>query len=548
MMLLLSTWIIVSSGLKLLESSESLDTPTTPYKPSGTKETSQAVCTTMEMWDAPELDFKVDDASAAVEIFVSPNTACAKTIEAEGKKLMKFLSTNPSAAATNDATADFGVILDRCCQTPWDMADAAISFAGQKNVGFGKPRLPGLSPLCKGWTWNIDDVTAEHPPIQFWSTMPTLTGCSADPDWLCVAHHKSAAAAAPAAGTGVITPKTGTKLADAIAPACPAGAGKTLDCLIALRKQCMSGEFDAAQANSWQAMDPYPTVCGGFCSPLNSNEATFYKTYYCYLDMGGGTDANARCYSTKSPTPNPGQMPQAFNDPKVVNMAGERFEILATGTFSMLGIEEAAKENLKILATIDRAGSRCGATYIQNISLTGDWVSKLGMSEVSIRANAAVPKKSALQISTNQAQTWLQYSDWHKVQNISSESPQAVTLRLNSIMVEVSVDAHRVVEGGRKTRRFANFLNLNVKGVQQLSHSFKVSGLLGTDDHGDAMALPQECEKEVLAFRTLSRAGVNSVEHRVDMEGDGDVKVDEEEQNPSGCPLEECGAPLPETK
>jgi hypothetical protein len=86
----------------------------------------------------------------------------------------------------------------------------------------------------------------------------------------------------------------------------------------------------------------------------------------------------------------------AKNDPKVKNMDGEEFDIMTTGTFTLLSLQKTSstKTSLEVLSTIDRAGTRCGATYIQNITLRGQWVEDVGFQEIKVRAVPAVPKKT----------------------------------------------------------------------------------------------------------------------------------------------------------
>merc|ERR550537_309139 len=83
----------------------------------------------------------------------------------------------------------------------------------------------------------------------------------------------------------------------------------------------------------------------------------------------------------------------------VQNIRGEKFEIMATGTFSLLSLSTDSRQPvLEASATIDRAGTRCGATYIQNLTLSGQWVEDIGVPRIQVKAEAAVAKAKALQI------------------------------------------------------------------------------------------------------------------------------------------------------
>jgi len=552
MMLLFISTVIASNGLKLLE----MDTPLKPFKPAYGNV--KSVCKPMELWGTVTPGKKAADGEGTLLPHPSPGSACAIEQEAGAVKAYKAII----ACATTDnscklkAVKEFGNILDRCCQSTYDAfgdgagnPDATTKFNGQTNVGFGKKRLPGVAATCVGWSiglasggaFGVDPPTSHSDfVVSYWrGTAPSWetpsgacysTSCS----WMAVYHWKVASAAASTTANGVISPDP--------AVTCAAGDVNNGVCLGRWRKQCMSGAW--AANTGWQldySPGIYTTKCAGFCTDITSTTVTFYKTNYCYLDKNGGDDANMRCWATKAPAPNPAQMPAAFNDPKIVNMAGEQFEILTTGTFSMLNVQQSAQSNLQILATIDRAGSRCGATYIQNVSLSGEWISQLGMPSVLVRAAAAVPKKGALQVSIDEEHSWQQYSEWKTVQNMSFDQSHHFKLQLKSVTVEVSVDSHRIVESGKKTRRFANFLDLNIQGIHQLPKSYTVSGLLGNDDHSSVTALPDDCHAESFALRTISRATLKSQEEAEEPNSQAEAEEPEDD-----CPLEVCGATLPD--
>lgn len=222
---------------------------------------------------------------------------------------------------------------------------------------------------------------------------------------------------------------------------------------------------------------------------LNSaNYATNFKAFTNEAELGtyptSSGDKDYYCYSTKV-------MMWAKNDPKVQNIRGEEFEIMATGTFSLLSLRQAQKTVLEASATIDRAGSRCGATYIQNLTLSGQWVEDVGLPEIQVKAEASVPKAQALQINLGEDWQTTVHQPSHLV--VTKSNAREIVLKLNKLKVFVSVDSHRVHEEGVKTRRFANFLNVNFQGIAALPADLLVGGLLGTDSHEAVTQLPDEC-------------------------------------------------------
>lgn len=205
------------------------------------------------------------------------------------------------------------------------------------------------------------------------------------------------------------------------------------------------------------------------------------KAYFCYTEAG---------------------MTWAKNDPKVKNMDGQEFEIMATGTFSLLNLKKSSQTLFEASATIDRAGTLCGATYIQNVTLSGQWVEDTGAPSIQVKAEAAVPKLKALKINFN--------GEWqHAASHLSSAAVKAadakkLTLKLNELEVMVSIDSHRIQDGQLKSKRFANFLNVNFGRVTHLV-GLSMGGLLGKDSHEAATQLPEECESAELVSSDGSR-------------------------------------------
>lgn len=217
-------------------------------------------------------------------------------------------------------------------------------------------------------------------------------------------------------------------------------------------------------------------------------------------DVGTATASGYFCYTAVGIT-------WAKNDPKVKNMDGEEFEIMATGTFSLLKLlmKDSAKPSLEVLANVDRAGTRCGATYIQNVTLQGQWVEDVGVPQIQVRAESAVPKTKALQV--NFEGIWQQAAQFSSNTNIQKAVREAtakkIILQFEKVDVLVSIDSHRIYEEGTKTKRFANFLNVAFDGVGKIS-GMSLGGLLGRDSHEAAAEIPKGCESTNLIQREES--------------------------------------------
>jgi len=223
---------------------------------------------------------------------------------------------------------------------------------------------------------------------------------------------------------------------------------------------------------------------------LNPSDYAVEAKFY-IVEATGGTktgDPEYYCYSEAG-------IAWAKNDPVVKNMDGEEFEIMATGTFSLLSLKESSRTVLEASAAIDRAGTRCGATYIQNLTLSGQWVEDIGVASIQAKAEAAVPKVEALQI--NFAGEWQSAASKFSYAAVKKADAKKIIIQLNKLEVLVSVDSHRIHEAGIKTKRFANFLNVNFQGISKLS-GVSMGGLLGRDSHVEATRLPDGCESEKL--------------------------------------------------
>merc|ERR1739848_527629 len=82
-------------------------------------------------------------------------------------------------------------------------------------------------------------------------------------------------------------------------------------------------------------------------------------------------------------------------------------------------------------------------------------------------------------------------------------------LSFGNVRIEVNIDSHRTVDAGVKTARFANFLNMNVKGANKLQSKYMLTGLLAHDDHRAVSALPSGCSSvKLLSTVTVTATSV----------------------------------------
>lgn len=534
------------SCLKLLQ----MDYPTTPYKAAG--DNTHMNCLKLEAWAVKETEHKCaatqsnDQANVKHSLEMAAGSACVTEMDA----VMKEFKTTEAlgvAANTNKVFTKAQIIMDRCCMQRGSTGTGATTdttWVGTTDA-LGNGRLAGIEGWeCKGWSLQMDsaDDGTMTGAYEFYSAAIVDTNIGAPGGCKAIAatgtksaynilHKKTTSTSLPASIAAKETAAAGGPMEtlEAAADACDPNSDShcTTNALIeAARKQCSkvgAGWWNADYTALSKSIEipKAEIVCGGFCTEDDSSTVTFFPANTCFLTTGE-SPGDWVCYSSLGLSPASADMPKAFNDPKVVNLAGEAFEILETGTFSMLHVSAASNKLLQVDATIDRAGSVCGATYIQNVTLSGTWVSDIGHNKVEVRANAAVPKKQALQISTDGEENWKSPSEL-KLRNSTVVGPVQMSLTLHAIELNFAVDSHRIVEGSKKTRRFANFLNMNLKGVRDLASSLKIGGLLSTDSHDEVSQLPADCKKQDMQF--ISRAAHHA--------------------GPEACPIEKCGVKLP---
>lgn len=283
-------------------------------------------------------------------------------------------------------------------------------------------------------------------------------------------------------------------------------------CSAMMAAQTMGGIFSKSIATG-------ATTAAG-CATGTANDGACSVVFWYHLEQGCTCLLKPLTWKDCDPTTGAGFTIAALNgnqggaggDPKVTNFAGQRFEILALGTFSFLSITEDSSSSplLSLHAFIDRAGSRCGATYIKNITIAGTWISEReNFRDVEVRAVPGVLKDESLQVAFNAHQDLPPSNASDRFRGASHvgyisklvkrASSREVRFEIHGVKVQVTIDAHRIRDqkGMPVKNHFANFLNVNVKGVKNLQRDgMHVNGLLAYDEHASASELPDECKQE----------------------------------------------------
>merc|ERR1712113_1262826 len=162
---------------------------------------------------------------------------------------------------------------------------------------------------------------------------------------------------------------------------------------------------------------------------------------------------------TPHPTFPPGGGVAATGDPHLVNVHGERLDLMKPGTQGLLNIPRgisAGEALLRVQADARQLGGHCADMYFQELNVTGSWAEAKQVGGYHYSVSQPFDK----------APKWLAFgSGW-----------------FNKVELKV---VHGRTDGGLK------YLNVYVKHLGRAG--FAVGGLLGEDDHQGVMLPPASC-------------------------------------------------------
>lgn len=150
---------------------------------------------------------------------------------------------------------------------------------------------------------------------------------------------------------------------------------------------------------------------------------------------------------------------KATGDPHLVNMYGQKFDILHSGVHTLIEVpkkEAAGRMLLRVSADVQQFGGACADLYFRTMNITGRWV----------------PRKRGLFFDAQR----------------KSRQHAAKWMDLGKMKLKV-VWGH--------TNRGVKYLNFFVKHLTDISSKFAVGGLLGEDDHTAASTPHRACKRMV---------------------------------------------------
>jgi len=167
-------------------------------------------------------------------------------------------------------------------------------------------------------------------------------------------------------------------------------------------------------------------------------------------------------------------------DPHVTNLAGNNFDILALGSFSLLHFTQSNVTLFKAEGMIDRLGELCTQTFVKKLTFSGAWITEV--EQITLLEMQAKPEDTGSALEMR-----LSSGTWEAPRNISSEitstSSTEIILRLHKVTLTINTASHWGW----------NYLNLHFYGTSHVSKEVHLGGLLAYDDFTRAATPSGNC-------------------------------------------------------
>jgi len=195
------------------------------------------------------------------------------------------------------------------------------------------------------------------------------------------------------------------------------------------------------------------------------------------------------------------QEARALGDPHMTNVAGEKFNIHKKGYADLLKIPAGGKQ-LKIMGLIQGAKMCSKKTWITRLNMTGAWLEK------KVTLDAQAEEGHSFSMTIDEQQVWAPEVDQEASQErniiFNHEAGKFFVRELNSKETDskrpgVQIHLDSVpglilkVTRPRERSSASPHLNLDVNGLSS-SGIVSVGGLLGSDDHSEWSAIPENCQ------------------------------------------------------
>jgi len=173
---------------------------------------------------------------------------------------------------------------------------------------------------------------------------------------------------------------------------------------------------------------------------------------------------------------------RAVGDPHVVNMYGQRFDILREGNHTLIQIPRHAEPRATLLKVNGEAlhmGGACADMYFHSISVKGKWAEDLAYTLSKGQSRSAGFNFFADAAHRSNSTHWTRFGN----------------------ELDLKIIWGRTITGVR-------YLNIFVKHLASVQAS--VGGLLGSDDHSTIATPPADCKRTVSLLSIGSHMGAGS--------------------------------------
>eukprot|EP00746_Dinoflagellata_sp_MGD_P039378 gnl/MRDRNA2_/MRDRNA2_194964_c0_seq1.p1 gnl/MRDRNA2_/MRDRNA2_194964_c0~~gnl/MRDRNA2_/MRDRNA2_194964_c0_seq1.p1 ORF type:complete len:204 (+),score=17.65 gnl/MRDRNA2_/MRDRNA2_194964_c0_seq1:258-869(+) len=183
--------------------------------------------------------------------------------------------------------------------------------------------------------------------------------------------------------------------------------------------------------------------------------------------------------------------------PHMTNVKGQRFDILRTGSASLMHIPPEIATHLHITGLIQQLGQRkCGhGLFFTQIDVNGDWLNKV----ITFKTGSS-SDQLAFFVMVDGQQVWsrrFEDSLGEQGQIVFNRAIHGSKLTITDITFEkargVQVDVSGVkikVKHIYWARKKISYLNIRIQGLRSIQG---IGGILGTDDHCYWSAMSDSC-------------------------------------------------------
>jgi len=185
----------------------------------------------------------------------------------------------------------------------------------------------------------------------------------------------------------------------------------------------------------------------------------------------------------------------AQGDPHVVNIQGQKFDIVSLGDVELIRYPQNASDSqakLIITTTIDKLGAGCHDAYMKRVKMSGSWLETPVLLKDDEDTGDILVQGMKFSTSSESPQ-WMRKNSSNSFQLHGMETKFENTRRLSFKMAAGPTVV--VYAQGRPHKGHGTFLNLDFRGFAQLPGS--VGGILGLDSHQHELDLAKDmCKKQ----------------------------------------------------